>query len=269
MKIYNHIHQLSKLIFFSILALLILLISACAGKPKDNLAPYRNMTEAQIFEKGEKELKKKHYKQASQIFAALDALYPFGTYAQQASLDNIYANYKKGDTASGLAETDRYIRLYPRSPQIDYVYYMKGLLSDQPGLSWMQQQIGIDPAEHDLSSKKQAFLAFNEVVTRFPTSPYAPNSALRMIQIRNLLAHKQVMLADFYFKHKAYLAAANRASYVVHHFQGSPEVIKALAILIKSYRAAGLDHLADMTFKVMATSYPNAKELKDLKNTKP
>lgn len=247
-------------------AILVLMLNACGKKKPDALAPYRNMTEVQIFNQGEHQLTKHQWKDAIKTFQAFEALYPFGPYSEQAELDLIYAYYKKGDIASGLAETDRFIRLYPRSDRVDYVYYMKGILSDQQGLTWLQRSVGISAAEHDLSPKRQAFLAYEEVVTRFPQSPYAPDSALRMIKIRNLFAHKQVMLAKFYLERKAYVAAINHASDVVQHYNGSPEVVDALAILVQAYRGADLNQMADNTLKILQTNYPNSPQLKSLKN---
>lgn len=249
---------------FAYMLFLITFLVGCASTSTDNFSAYKSMTSQQIFDNGEKALAQGKYAEAVKNFEALDALYPFGPNAEQGQLDVIYAYYKSGDPASALAAADRYIRLYPRGEHVDYAYYMKGLVNYQMGFTWLQRSLGSDPAPHDLTNKKQAFQAFNMLVTLFPDSRYTPDALQRMGYIRNLFARKNVIIARYYMKRKAYVAAANRASYVVQHFDRSPEVIPALVIMVKAYRALGLTKMVDSTLHIFAASYPNAPQLKSL-----
>ena len=254
---------MKKLTFIFLLTLVFVMVG-CAEKVQDPYASFRNKTSTVIFNGGEKALANHDYSQAAQHFEALDAIYPFGPYAQQGQLDIIYAYYRAGDEASASVAADRYIRLYPRGPRVDYAYYMKGIVGFTQGLSWLQKLTGTDPAPRDVSTMQQSFSSFATVAQLFPDSPYAEDSLVRMAYIRNLMANREVLIAGFYLRRKAYVAAANRASYVVQHFEGSPQTIQALAIMVQSYRSLGLDKMANDTYKILRTNYPNAPELAKL-----
>lgn len=247
-----------------LLIIAVALLAGCAHKPKDPWKDYEGKSSGEIFYEGEQHLAKKKYTQAAMDFAALDALYPFGPYAQQGQMDIIYALYMSDDTASGLAAADRYIRLYPQDPRIDYVYYMKGLMSFETDFNWYQSLFSMDPAPHDLSGKREAYTAFNQIVTIYPHSIYAQDSALHMAFIRNLMARKEMDIADFYMARKAYVAAANRASGVVQHYSGSPSVPHALEVMAVAYKSAGLPDFADKSYRILQASYPDSPEFKRL-----
>ena len=251
---------MKKLIVLSVLTFLLV---SCSSN-KDELAAYRHKTSAEIFNGAEKALANKSYGDAVKGFEALDAIYPFGPYAQQGQLDIIYTYYKNDDDPSAIAAADRYIRLYPRGKYVDYAYYMKGIISSTEGYTWLQKKFNVDQSERSLTNQKQAFLAFSEIVTMYPRSQYAADSLLRMRYLRNIIARHSLEVADFYFKHKAYVASANRASYVVRHFNGTPAVIDALAVMVKSYRKLGLTQLADSSYKILQASYPNSQAYKKL-----
>lgn len=248
---------------FIALFLLVFLVAGCSGN-KDELASYRHLRAAEIFHGAELALAKAKYAKASKGFEALDAIYPFGPYAKQGQLDIIYAYYKDGDDPSAVASADRYIRLYPRDRRVDYAYYMKGVISSTEGYTWLQKSFGVDPSSRDLTSQKQAFLAFSEIVTLYPKSQFAPDSLLRMRYLRNVIAKHSLEVATFYYRHKAYVAAANRASYVVEHFNGTPVVAGALAMMVKSYRVLGLHKLAHNSYVILQASYPDSKAFKAL-----
>jgi len=245
------------------LCFLVFLLAGCSGN-KDELKAYRHKTAAEIFHNGEMALAKKKYGKAVKALEALDAIYPFGPYAQQGQLDIIYAYYKNDDDPSAVAAADRYIRLYPRGKYVDYAFYMKGIISSTEGYTWLQKRFNVDPSSRSLTNQKQAFLAFNEIVTRYPRSRYATDSLLRMRYLRNIIAKHSLEVADFYYRHKAYVAAANRASFVVKHFNGTPAVVGALAMMVKSYRVLGLHKLANNSYRILQASYPDSKAFKRL-----
>jgi outer membrane protein assembly factor BamD len=217
-------------------AIFILTLSGCATESIDTM---KDKPAKEILKNGEKELNKNNYVEAQKYFEALDALYPFGPEAEQGQLDSIYAYYKNDDYSDAVSTADHYIHLYPSSNYVDYAYYMKGLSDFERGMSWFQKIYEKSPDKHDLSSMRAAFDSFNELLHAFPKSKYASDSWERMISIRNLFAKQEINVAKFYFQRKAYVAAANRASYVVNHYQGAPEVKEALSIMIDSYKALG------------------------------
>ena len=197
--------------------------------------------------------------------AALDGLYPFGPYAQQGQLDAIYAYYKDGEQAMALASAERYIRLYPRSSRIDYAYYMEGLTNFEMGGGWLQNKLGLDRSERDITNYESAYASFSLLVTRFPRSPYTQDSLARIRFIRNLLAKHELSVAKFYEKRGAYVGAVNRATYIVQHFQGSTSVIPALGLLVRCDRKLGLQKQASQTVALLAYNYPDSKNLSPVK----
>lgn len=251
-----------KLIKYLSLLVLAILISGCAPTKVED--QFKGMTSEQIFAGGEKNMAKHKYDVAIKYFEGLETLYPFGPNAQQAQMDLIYAYYRNGDSALALAAADRYIHLYPTASDVDYAYYMKGLVNYDRSQSWLQRKFKSDVAENDLTDYNLAFVNFTELLQRFPNSKYAPDAQKRMVYIRNLMAQHELESARFYMVHKAYVAAANRATYIVEHFQGSPQVVDALVILVKANRALGLNAQANNALRVLQLNYPNSPQFKKL-----
>lgn len=225
---------------------------------------YKGQSAQQIFNTGEQALAKKKYDKATKSFEALNAMYPFGDYSEQAQLDLIYAYYKNDDSASALATADRFIRLYPRSEHVDYAYYMKGLINYGRSESWLQRMFPTNPADRDLSYMREAFSDFDTLVQLFPNSRYAADARQHMVYIRNILAQHEVNVANFYLLRKAYVAAANRASSVVENYQGTPQVLPALSIMVRAYRGLHESQMANRALQVIQLNYPNSKEYKAL-----
>lgn len=230
-------------------------LSGCAST-RDEYASYRHETAADIYNSAHASLVKGHYSDAVNGYEALDAIYPFGPYAEKGQLESIYAYYKDGDLPSAVTAADRYVRLYPRGKYADYAYYMRGVINQLQSFSWFQRKLGVDPSWRDLSGQQQAFSSFTEVVTIYPYSPYAADSLLRMRYLRNIFAQHALDLAEYYYSQRAYVAAANRASFVIQHFDGTLATPDALALMVKSYRKLKLDSLAENTNRILQANYP-------------
>jgi outer membrane protein assembly factor BamD len=242
-----------------LLGCLAVLLSACASTKDEGAYAFRNMTAKQILTEGETSLDKNNYTDAIKRFEALDALYPFAPEAQQGELDAIYAYYQTDDHASALGAADRYIHLYPQGTHTDYAYYMKGLVNTERERTWLQKIYSKNPEQFDLSHMRQAFIDFNELIRQFPDSPYVKDAQLRMIYIRNMMSKREFSVAQFYYDHKAYVAAANRAGNVVNHYQGSNEVAPALKLMVLSYRALGEEKQANDALRVLTINFPQEK----------
>jgi outer membrane protein assembly factor BamD len=230
--------------------LLITTLFGCAT-PRTGSEAYKGRSPQEIFSKGESSLTKKHYKEAVAEFEAFDALYPFNPAAEQAQLNLIFAYYKATDPDSALAAADRYIRLYPMSPNIPYVYYLRGVINMERNISWIYTAFPCDLAKRDLTSLQNAFIDFQKLLQQYPHSIYAADARKRMVHIKNLIARRELQVAEFYFQRGAYVAAANRASYIVSHLPGTAEVPAALTIMVKSYRALGNEDLANDCLQVL------------------
>ena len=246
-----------KFIKFILVIGLSLLLASCASN-ENPMAAFKNKTAAQILSGGKQLLAKGSYSDAIVNFEALDALYPFGNEAKQGQISIIYAYYKNGDFAPAVAAADRYAHLYPRDEKVAYTYYMKGIINLESGLNWLQKMYHSEQSKLDLKSLRVAFSNFNELVQQYPNSIYANDARNRMIYIRNALADHEVTVADFYLSHKAYVAAINRANYLVKHLQGAPAMARALQIMAEGYKALGETEKANDTLRILKINYPKS-----------
>ncbi len=247
-----------------ILALAVLFLAACSEDVKTPADIYKGQSAETIFNGGEASLAKGSYQDAVDRFEGLDALYPFSPYEEQSQLNIIYAYYKTNDYAMSAAAADRFIHLYPRSPHVDYAYYMKGIANTTVNRGLGSGIVNLDISTRDLGSAKEAFNDFNQLVVGYPDSPYTPAARSRMIYLRNTLARSELNIAQFYYDRRAYVAAANRANDVVKDYQQAPAVIPALALMVKSYRQLDLEEPANKALQVLAYNYPDSPEYKAL-----
>ncbi len=197
------------------------------------------------------------YERAIDYYEKLESRFPFGRYAQQAQIDVAYAYWKDGENASAIAAAERFIKLHPRHPNVDYAYFLKGLVNFEQGKSFLDRIVPRDMSQRDPGAARQAFDDFSELVRRFPDSKYAEDARQRMVYLKNLLAQHEVHVADYYMRRGAYVAAANRARFVVENYQGSPAVPEALAIMAKAYKLMDLDDLSADALRVLSLNYPD------------
>ena len=243
----------------SLALILVLLLSGCFLFEKKEEAA--NLSASKLFSDAMEDMDDKNYEQAIKKFETLEARYPYGRYAEQAQLEVAYAYYKQEDVASTTAACDRFIKLHPTHPNVDYAYYMKGLANFNENLGLIASLGGQDMTERDPKQARQSYDAFKELVTRFPNSKYTEDAAARMRFVLNGLANYEVQVARYYMKRKAYVAAVNRAQYVLQNYQKTPATEEALLIMVKAYDAMGVTDLRDDAERVMKQNFPNSKYL--------
>jgi outer membrane protein assembly factor BamD len=251
----------SKQLLFFVIVLLSFFIEACSTTVDPSEA-YKNETPQQIFRKGEDALRDKDYQEAIKRYEALDVQYPFGRDTETAQLHIIYAYYMNNDYASAEAAADRFIHSHPTNPHADYAYFMRGLSNYYQNLGVFERIFTVDLATRDLGQVKKSFADFSDLVKLYPDSPYAPAAHQYMIYLRNIMAGYEMNAAKYYFERKAYVAAANRASLVVRHYQGSDAVPEALVIMVKSYRQLHLTANENEAMQVLQYNYPNSSYVK-------
>jgi outer membrane protein assembly factor BamD len=239
-----------------LLSLLCVFFAGCSQTHVDPYKGYRQYSSRAIYNKGVQNLVTRHFDKATKDFEALNGLYPFGPFAEPGQVDLIYAYYKNDDKAAAVAASDRYIRLYPQNSHVAYAYYIRGIVQFKMGLTWLQRLWGTDPAPRSMIDKKQAFLAFSQLARFYPHSPYTPDAVMHMRYIRNELARKDLLIGKYYWDRGAFVASADRASFVVQHFQGTPASISALAMMVKSYHKLGLTKMEDSTRAILQANYP-------------
>lgn len=191
-------------------------------------------------------------------YEAVQARSPFGRLAQQAMMEQAYAQWRAGDSAQAEATIDRFIKQYPNHVAIDYMYYLRGLVNYHDGSGFFDKLTGQDPAERDPKALRDSFDAFKELVTRYPESDYVPDATARMHWLANALAAHEVHVARYYFRRGAYVAAVNRAQTAVKDFNGAPTLDEALAIMRASYDKLGMTQERDDAERVLKTNFPDS-----------
>jgi outer membrane protein assembly factor BamD len=208
-------------------------------------------TAAELYNKAAQELDAANYKRSIELYQKLETRYPFGRYAMQGQLDIAYAHYRAEEPEQALAAADRFIKLYPQNPFVDYAYYLKGIVNYNRSVGFIDRLIPTDQSQRDPGSALDAFEDFAELVRRFPDSRYAADARQRMLYLRSNLAKNEVHVARYYMRRGAYVAAANRAQYVVERFQRTSAVEEALEIMIDAYERLGKDQLATDARRVL------------------
>ncbi|MEY4642710.1 MAG: hypothetical protein RLZZ227_2704 [Pseudomonadota bacterium] len=240
---------------------LFLLLSLSLAGCSDEEDEFANSDEQQLYDLGLRSVESGNWPRAIAVFQQIEAAFPFGQYAAQSQLELIYAYYKNGEAEAARAAADRFIRLYPDNPNIDYVYYMKGMSFYSEDTRILGRYMPTDPSKRDPGKARESFADFAQLLQLFPDSEYAPDARARMIYLRNLLANYEIHVSEFYIERQAYLAALTRARYVVENYQGAPQVPRALDIMTEMYLRMGLNDLADQSLSVLRQNYPNSPAL--------
>jgi len=218
-------------------------LTAC-GWLQSHKDPAGTWNVTKLYSEAAAELTAGNYARAIEYYEKLEARYPFGRYAMQSQIDVAYAHYKAGEPESALAAADRFVKLYPRHPYVDYAYYLKGIVNYNRNVGFLDRYIPTDPSQRDPGSALDAFQDFAGLVRLFPDSKYAPDAHRRMLFLRDNLAKNEIHVARYYMKRQAYVAAANRCKHVIEHYQRTSAVKDALEILIEAYKNLGEDKLA-------------------------
>lgn len=205
------------------------------------------------------------YQTAIKRYEDLEIHHPFSPYTQQAQLEVAYAYYRFDEADSAIAAADRYIKLYPRADNVDYAYYLRGLVSFERGLASLDLALGLDITKREPKSARTAFNYFEELLKRYPNSQYSEDAKLRMVDLRNRLAAYEVHVAGYYMRRGAYLSAANRCKNVLEFYPQTPATPDALVIMVQAYRQLGIDDLAAGAMKVLELNYPDKVSAVDKK----
>jgi len=237
-----------------LLSTIIALAAGCASNKDVEVLP-----EQTYYENARKAMNAGNFNEAEQNLDALETYYPFGRYAEQAQLDLIYARYQNLDLEGARAAADRFMRLNPQSELLDYALYMRGLASYNLDLGLAARYFPIDASARNPGEQLQAFRDFSQLLSRFPDSEYAPDARQRMISIRNRMAELEIHAARYYIKREAYVAANNRARYVVENYPSSPVVEDALIILADTFLFMDLSKGADDAIATLRENFPDSE----------
>jgi len=245
----------------SVFLLAVLFITSGCSLLPEEMDKTKEWSANQLYSAAKESMNDKNYEQAIDYFEKLEARYPFGRYAQQAQLEITYAYYKYDEPDSAIAAAERFIKINPRHPNVDYAWYIMGLTNYTRGRTVIDKVLPQDIAERDLRIMRDAYEDFYQLVKRFPNSIYAGDSAQRMIHLRNSMARYELHVADYYMRRGAYVAAANRAQYVIENFQRTPAVPDALVMMVRAYRKLSVTELADDALRVLRLNYADNPDL--------
>jgi outer membrane protein assembly factor BamD len=234
-------------------ALFALLLASCSFLDKQDPSTW---SAEKLYREGKDALDSGQYDLAIKHYETLEARYPYGRYAQQAQLEIAYAYYKQSEQASAVAATERFIKLHPNHPNVDYAYYLKGLAYFNEDLGLFSSVTGQDRTERDPKSARDAFDAFKDLVQRYPESRYTPDATARMKYLVNALASYEIHVARYYMKRGAYIAAANRAQYALKNYPQTPASEEALLIMVQAYDALGMTELKNDTDRILRMNFP-------------
>lgn len=239
-----------------------LLLAGCGIFRGAEVDETRGWSAQKLYAEARSELAARNWENAIKHYERIEARYPFGRFAQQAMIESAYAQWKSEDPASALATIDRFIKLHPNHPSADYMYYLKGLINFNDDLGILGFFSGQDQSERDPKAAADAFVAFREMVARFPDSKYAPDALQRMTYLVNTLASHEIHVARYYLKRKAYVAAVNRAQYALRTYPNAPANEEGLVIMVRAYDAMGLTDLRNDAERVLVKNFPNSPYLK-------
>ena len=240
--------------FFTLISLV-----ALVGCVKDDTN--QESTEMTYYRAAQADLRSGRYNDAVEKLQLLESRFPFGRYAEQAQLEIIFAYYRSAQPESARSAADRFIRLHPQHPNVDYAYYLRGIASFEEDQGIFSSLLMTDPTKRDPGAARDSFNDFSILLQKFPGRQYSPDARKKMKYLKNLLAESEIDSARYYIKRGAYIAAANRGHYVFENFQGTTAVPDALATIVEAYRLLGLTDLADKTMEVLIGNFPNHRSI--------
>ncbi|HLX30021.1 MAG TPA: outer membrane protein assembly factor BamD [Casimicrobiaceae bacterium] len=241
-------------------ALVAVTIAGCGLLPdvKDETAGWNA---EQLYKNAHEAMLDGNYTRAVKLFDTLEARYPYGRYAQQAILEGAFANWRNSEQAAATAACDRFIRTYPNHPNVDYAYYLKGLVYFREDQGLFGYVYELDPSERDPKQMRESYAAFKELVEKFPQSRYADDARVRMLYLTNALGMYEVHVAQYYYNRGAYVAAANRAQAALVDHPRTPSNEIALNVMVDSYSKLGLPQLADDAHGILERTFPKSAYL--------
>ncbi|HEY5719871.1 MAG TPA: outer membrane protein assembly factor BamD [Gammaproteobacteria bacterium] len=246
---------------FRLIPLLLLLLASSCGLLPEQVDETKDWTAQQLYNEAKEELESSNYERAIKLYETLQARYPFGRYAQQAQIEVAYAYYRYEEPEQAIAAADRFIKMHPKHPNVDYVHYLKGLANFNRGIGILERFIPSKSAERDPGAAAQSFYYFEELLQKFPDSKYAEDARQRMVYLRNNIAEYELSVARYYFNRGAHIASVNRAQKVVNNYQRTPSVPDALALMVANYRVMEMNDLASDAERVLRSNHPDHPSL--------
>ena len=243
-------------------------LGGCGLLP-DQIDETRDWTANKLYAEAKAKLEGNDFPASVKLYEKLMARFPYGPIAQQAELEVAYAHYKDKDIESAIAACDRFIKLHPNHPNVDYAYFLRGVVNFNGDLGFLGSYTGQDQTERDPKSAREAFLAFKELTEKFPESKYSKDALQRMDYLVDALASHEIHVANYYMKRSAYVAAVNRTQYALKNYPQSPANEEGLLIMVNAYDKLGMTDLRNDAERVLQANFPKSKYLAAKGGNKP
>lgn len=234
---------------------------AATGTVDKDAQMTQDWTVDRLYTEAQDDLNSNNYTRAIKLYEILESRFPNGRHAQQAQLDTAYAYYKDDEPEKALAAVERFQRMYPQHPNMDYALYLKGLILFNEDQSFLNKLASQDWSDRDPKANRDAYHAFSQLIERYPNSRYTQDATERMTKLVDALGGNEIAVARYYMKRGAYLAAANRAQKVVQQYQNTRFVEEALAIMEQAYQRLNKPQLAEDTRRILSQNFPNSPYL--------
>jgi len=231
----------------------LLLLSACSSV---DTIDDTGLSATTLYQKAHTALLDDNFPMAIEYYEKLEVEHPFSAQTRQGQIDIVYGYYRSNEPDSAIAAANRFIKLYPRHARVDYAYYIRALVNFGRTSGTIDRMLDRDPSVRDPRTAQESFQHFRELLERHPNSPYAADASQRMVHLRNYLARHEIHVARYYITLGAYVAAANRAKYIIENYPQAPAVTEALEIMINAYQQLGLDELAAQARQVLELNSP-------------
>jgi len=251
---------------FSLIISLSIFLSACAifGDPTE-IDETTGLTDYEVLKKAENVQNAKDWPRVIKIYEIAEKRFPNSKLAPQFKLNLAFAYKQFYRNEEAIAILDKFIRSYPNHPAMDYAYYLKGVIyfKDRDIFKEITLQ---DISDRDVSQLEISFKSLRTMIDLFPKSEYFDDAKNRMTYLMNKIAERELYVARYYMRKEAFVAALNRAKYVIETYPDSIHQKEALIIKISAYRNLGMNDLADDTKRVLSLNYPDLKINQNKKN---
>jgi outer membrane protein assembly factor BamD len=224
-------------------------LSGCGilGKkaPKQDLS-YQERPVELLYATGAQKLDRRQWNDAAQYFGEVERQHPYSEWARRSILMTAYAKYQSNQYQDAIDTVDRFIQLYPGNSSTPYAYYLRAQC-------WFEQ---IDDVGRDQGFTEQALAALNEVVKRYPDTPYAVDARLKIDMVNDQLAGKEMAVGRWYLRQNQPISAIGRFKTVIDRYQTTSHTPEALYRLVEANLTLGLVDEAKKNGAVLGHNFP-------------
>ncbi|WP_127565628.1 outer membrane protein assembly factor BamD [Glycocaulis alkaliphilus] len=236
-----------------IISLSALVLAGCQGNRNRAELAYVARPVETLYNNAFRELERRRYTQAAALFDEVERQHPFSEWARRSMLMAAFANYQATRYEQAIANAERFIALHPGSSSAPYAYYLIAISHYER----------IYDVGRDQSTTQAAYDALQQVVRRFPDSPYARDARLKIDMTRDHLAGKDMDVGRWYLRNGFHLAAIGRFQNVVREYGTTSHVPEALHRLVEAYVAMGVAEEARQVAAVLGHNFPGSAWYQD------